>query len=70
MTKISSLAFTAAAVLLTFSMATAADEAEAEQPKPAVTNTSAAQPKPQENSTPTTAPDNTPAPKEEPACDQ
>ena len=70
MTKIASLALTAAAVMLTFSLATAADDAEAEPQKPAVASPQSDQPKPQENSTPTTAQGDTTAPKEEPACDQ
>lgn len=73
MTKIASLALTAAGVLLTFSLAMAADDAEAEPRKsPAVVAppSDQPQPQPQENSSPTPAQGGSPAPQEEPACDQ
>lgn len=71
MTKIASLALTAAGVLLTFSLAMAADDAEAEPRKsPAVVAPPSDQPQPQENSSPTPAQGGSPAPQEEPACDQ
>ncbi|AAZ97602.1 hypothetical protein Tbd_1649 [Thiobacillus denitrificans ATCC 25259] len=63
-----SLTFTTAAVLLSFSMATVADEAEAEPSPPAVSTAPQAPPKTQEE---TTAAQGAPAkPAEEPACDQ
>lgn len=49
MTRISRLACTAAALLLTSGMATAADQAEAEPAQPAATTQAENQPKPKEN---------------------
>lgn len=68
MTRISSLVFTTALVLLSFSMATGADEAEAEQTPPAVSATTHP---PQKNQEEKAAAQGAPAqPAEEPACDQ
>jgi hypothetical protein len=64
----SSLVFMATAALLSFSMATAADEAEAQQTPPAVSTVPETQPKAQEE---TAAQEGkTAKPAEEPACDQ
>lgn len=49
MTRIPRLAGTAAALLLTFGMATAADQAEAEPAQPDVSSQADNQPKPKEN---------------------
>ena len=68
MTRISSLTFTMAAVLLSFSMVTVADKAEAEPSPPAVSTAAEGPPKTQEE-TPA-AQGATTKPAEEPACDQ
>lgn len=63
-----SLMITTAAILLTFSMATTADEAEAEPAPPAVSTPPESPPKTQEE--PPAAQGAPAKPAEEPACDQ
>lgn len=68
MTRLSSLACTTAAMLLTFGIAMAADQAEAEQTKPAVTDNPEKPVQPKEEAARTTnSSPSTPA-KEEPDC--
>lgn len=70
MTRIPRLACTAAVLLLTFGMATAADQAEAESTQPAATSQVDNQPKPKENATDSPPPQSKPAKTDkEPECE-
>jgi hypothetical protein len=69
MTRISRLACTAAALLLTFGMATAADQAEAEPAQPDATSQADNQPKPKENAAPSPSQDKTAKTDKEPECE-